>query len=179
MIRNPVVDTLLNRKSIRKYKAEQPADEVVRTIVRAGQQAPYYAEEIAQQYKPPQRVFPWVQLVMGYPDEAPPARPRYPAAFTLFEDEYPHLDTDAIRDAMKPMDEGYLMEGYYRRLDAKISLEDDRQDGFTYDNYSWTEHISRKAGQWDASPQEILEQFAKRGFHFQGHGAVVSATPDD
>jgi len=264
MIRNPVVDSLLNRRSIRKYRAEQPADEVLSTIVRAGQQAPfayqlcslllarhpennpygapllftfcvdahklelvmaqrhwhivsndfsllvlgiqdaalvaenmviaaeslglgscflgaapYYAEEIAQEYKLPQRVFPLVQLVMGYPDEAPPARPRYPAAFTLFEDEYPHLDTDAIRDAMKPMDEGYLMEGYYRRLDAKIRLEDDRQDGFTYDNYSWTEHISRKAGQWDASPQEILEQFAKRGFHFQGHGAVVSATPDD
>jgi nitroreductase len=254
MIRNPVVDALLSRKSIRKYRTEQPSDEVLLTIVRAGQQAPfayqlcslllarhpeknpygapllftvcvdahklelvmaqrgwhmvsndlsllvlgmqdaalvaenmviaaeslglgscflgaapYYAEEIAQEYKLPQRVFPLVQLVMGYPAETPPARPRYPTEFTLFEDEYPHLDAEAVRKAMKSMDEAYLMEGYYRRLDAKIPL-DDRQDEFTYDSYSWTEHISRKAGQWEASPQVILEQFAKRGFYIQGLG---------
>ena len=41
MLTNPVIDALLNRKSIRKYRAEQPSDEVVETIVRAGQQAPF------------------------------------------------------------------------------------------------------------------------------------------
>ena len=253
MLSNPVIDTLLNRKSIRKYKAEQPSDEVLLTIVRAGQQAPfayqlcslllarhpeknpygapllfmvcvdahklelimaqrgwrmvsndlsllvlgiqdaalvaenmviaaeslglgscflgaapYYADEIAQEYKLPPRVFPLVQLVMGYPAETRPAHPRYPIEFTLFEDEYPLLDPEAVRKAMKVMDEGYLKEGYYRRLDAKIPLEEGRQDEFTYDSYSWTEHISRKAGQWEASPQRILEQFARCGFHIPG-----------
>ncbi len=251
----PVIEALLARKSIRKYTHEQPSDEVVRSIVRAGQQAPfayqmcsvllsrrgrkkpfgapllfticvdahklelimaqrgwhtvtndlsllvlgiqdaalvaenmviaaeslglgscflgaapYLADEIAREYKLPPRVFPLVQLVMGYPAEAPPPRPRYPLEFTLFEDEYPQLDAAAVEEAMRAMDEYYLREGYYRQLDAKIALDDGRQDGFTYDNYSWTEHISRKAGQWEASPERILRQFAGRGFHIPGLG---------
>ncbi|MDD2717741.1 MAG: hypothetical protein PHW04_17780 [Candidatus Wallbacteria bacterium] len=40
------------------------------------------------------RVFPLVQLVMGYPDENPPVRPRYPLNFVLFEGKYPDI-TDA------------------------------------------------------------------------------------
>ena len=255
MITNPVVGTLLSRKSIRKYKGEQPSDEVVRTVVRAGQQAPfayqlcsvllsrrgakkpfgapllfticvdahklelimaqrgwkmvtndlsllvmgiqdaalvaenmviaaeslglgscflgaapYQADKIAREYRLPLRVFPLVQLVMGYPAEAPPPRPRYPLEYTLFEDKYPQLDPPAVQEAMKAMDEYYLREGYYRQLDAKIVLEDGRQDGFTYDNYTWTEHISRKVGQWEALPERILTQFAGRGFRIPGYG---------
>ena len=41
MIHNPVIDQMLQRKSIRRYTAEQPSDEVIETIVRAGQQAPF------------------------------------------------------------------------------------------------------------------------------------------
>ncbi|HBX68815.1 MAG TPA: hypothetical protein DEH25_05375 [Chloroflexi bacterium] len=44
MISNPIVETMLNRKSIRKYKAEMPADEVIETVVRAGQQAPFASQ---------------------------------------------------------------------------------------------------------------------------------------
>jgi len=255
MITNPVIELLLQRKSIRKYTAEQPPDEVVRTIVRAGQQAPFayqmcsvllsrrgkkpfgapllfticvdahklelimaqrgwhmvtndlsllvlgmqdaalvgenmvtaaeslglgscflgaapfMADKIARQYKLPPRVFPLVQLAMGYPAEAPAPRPRYPLEYTLFEDKYPELDAPAVQAAMQAMDEYYLREGYYRRLDAKIPLEDGRQDAFTYDDYTWTEHISRKVGQWEASPERILEQFAKRGFRIPGYGS--------
>lgn len=259
MLTNPVLDTLLNRKSIRKYRAEQPSDEVVETIVRAGQQAPfayqlcsvllkrhagrnpfhapllftlcvdshrhervmarrgwsivsndlsllifgfqdaalmgenmviaaeslglgscflggapYMADKIAAAYKLPPRVFPLVQLAMGYPAEAFPPRPRYPLAFTLFEDEYPDLDAAAVQEAMQVMDAGYLAQNYYRRQRAKIPLESERQETFNYDTYSWTEHISRKAGQWDALPQEILAQFAQRGFRIPGHDSGES-----
>ncbi len=41
MISNPVIDAMMNRRSIRKYREEQPSDEVVESIVRAGQQAPF------------------------------------------------------------------------------------------------------------------------------------------
>lgn len=41
MLTNPVIDTLLSRKSIRKYRTEQPSDEVAETLVRAGQQATF------------------------------------------------------------------------------------------------------------------------------------------
>ena len=247
---NLVIQTMLDHKSIRKYTDEVPSDEVIKTIVRAGQQAPfasqyysallsrdsthnpykapllfticvdsykfelimakrnwklvtndltlllfgiqdaalmaenmviagrslglgscflgsalYRAEKIAEQYDLPKRVFPLVQLVMGYPAENPPTRPRYPIEFTLFEDKYPNLDQDTVSRAMQQMDEGYLAQNYYRKLNAKISLEGHREETFTYDNYSWTEHICRKWGQWYPDPKALLEQFEKRGFH--------------
>ncbi len=251
---NPVIDAMLNRKSIRRYTSDQPTDDMVRAIVRAGQQAPfayqlcsvllsrrqaenpfrapllftvcidfhrlelvmaqrnwrrvtndltlllfgaqdaslmgenmviaaesfglgscflgdapYQADKIAEAYQLPPRVFPLVQLAMGYPAEDFPPRPRYPLAFTLFEDRYPQLDTEAVLAAMRSMDEGYRAQGYYLKQNALIPLETDRPETYTYDNYSWTEHISRKAGQWDASADELLEQFARRGFNIPGH----------
>jgi FMN reductase (NADPH) len=243
-----VIETMMKRKSIRKYTDEMPSEEVLQAVVRAGQQAPfasqlcsvlltrkkgvpfgapllfticvdlhrmelimerrgwkmvtndlsmlffglqdaslmaenmviaaesfgmgscflgnapYVADKIARKYKLPPRVFPLVQLVMGYPAENPPPRPRYPISFTLFEDKYPEMTDDDIIEAMKQMDEGYLAQEYYRKLKAKIHLEGEREETFTYDNYSWTEHISRKWGQWYELPTELLTQLDKRGF---------------
>ena len=249
MKHNLVIQTTLDHKSIRKYTDEMPSDEVIRTIVRTGQQAPfayqcyslllsrnreqnpynapllfticldphkfelimarrnwkliindlaflvlgiqdaslmaenmviagrslglgscflgsapYRAEKIAEEYDLPKRVFPLVQLVMGYPAADPPTRPRYPLDFTLFENKYPKLDQDTVSKAMQKMDEGYLAQDYYRKLKAKIRLEGDREETFTYDSYSWTEHICRKLGQWDPDQKELLKQFEKRGF---------------
>jgi nitroreductase len=244
---NEIIETMLNRKSIRKYTGEMPSDEVIQAVVQAGQQAPfaaqlcsllltrrgvpfgapllfticvdihrmelvmakrswkivtndlsmlffgiqdaslvaenmviaaesfgmgscflgaapYLADKIAKKYKLPPRVFPLVQLVMGYPAENPPTRPRYPMSFSLFEDKYPELSDDQVETAMKQMDEGYLAQGYYKKGKIKIRLENDREETFTYDNYSWTEHISRKWGQWYESPEELLTQLADRGF---------------
>ncbi len=250
MEQNPVIQTLLSHKSIRKYKAETPSENIIRAIVRAGQQAPfasqaysillsrnrerhpykapllfticvdYYkferimekrgwkmitndlvllffgiqdaalmaenmviaarslglgscflgsvmfqADKIAEDYNLPKRVFPLVQLAMGYPAEDPPPRPRYPLDFTLFEGKYPELTDEMIKEAMRVMDEGYLAQNYYRRLDAKIPLGNGRPDPYTYENYSWTEHICRKWGQWFQDPKVLIEQLEKRGFH--------------
>ena len=44
MIENPVIQAMLNRKSVRKYKKDQPSDEVVETVARAGQQAPFASQ---------------------------------------------------------------------------------------------------------------------------------------
>ncbi len=63
------------------------------------------------------------------------------------------------------MDDGYLAQGYYRKQKALIPLEVEREESYTYKTYSWTEHISRKTGQWLPSPQELLEQLARCGFH--------------
>ena len=61
------------------------------------------------------------------------------------------------------------MKGIWRRAitanrKPKIKLEVDRKETFTYDNYSWTEHISRKSGQWLSDPKELLDQMEKCGF---------------
>jgi FMN reductase (NADPH) len=254
MKKNLVIQTILDHKSIRKYTDETPSNEVIETIVRAGQQAPfasqyyslllsrnkkrnpfkasllfticidshkfelimakrnwklatndltllffgiqdaaymaenmvvaarslglgscflgsamYRAEKIAEEYNLPKRVFPLVQLAMGYPAEDPPTRPRYPMEFTLFEDKYPELSEKTVSKAMKQMDNGYLAQDYYRKMNAKIPLEPkDREETFTYENYSWTEHICRKWGQWHLEPKELLEQLKKRGFYITG-----------
>ena len=204
---NAMIEMMLQRKSIRKYTDEIPTDEVVRTVVRAGQQAPfayqicsvllsrkrkrhafkapllfticidahrmelvmaqrgwniamndlslfflgiqdaalmaqnmvmaaeslgmgscflgaapYKADKLRREYKMPLRVFPIVQLAMGYPAENPPPRPRYPLDFTLFEEEYPHFDQQTVKDAMRVMDEGYLAQDYYRKANYIIEL---------------------------------------------------------
>lgn len=127
--------------------------------------APYGADKIRRQYKLPERVFPLVQLAMGYPAEDPPPRPRYPLDFVLFEDEYPEFGETDIQEAMQVMDEGYRSEDYYRARSAMISLTVDREETFTYDDYGWTEHISRKWGQWFADPKVVLKPLESCGFH--------------
>ena len=244
---NLVIKTMLKHRSVRKFTPQKPTDEIIQTIVRAGQQAPFAsqlysvlltrrkapygaplwfticvdlyklerfmklrgwdvvtndlemlifgiqdaaymaqnmvvageslglfscflgdsplrADKIARDYKLPPRVIPLVELVMGYPAEEFPPRPRWPLWFTLFEDRYPEFSDEQVAQAMQVMDEGYLAQGYYVKQKAKIRLEKERKETFTYENYSWTEHISRKWGQWNESPDELLEQLAKRGF---------------
>ena len=252
MIHNETIDILMKRHSVRKYTDQQPDDEVIETIVRAGQQAPfagqlcsliltrkkklplgaplmftvcvdmhrmelimarrswktkssdisillfglqdanlmaenmviaaeslglgscfigappYVADKLQKKYKLPPRVYPFVYLVMGYPAETLPPRPRYPLRFTLFEDRYPELTDEMVTEAIQVMDEGYLSQDYYRRLKARIRLEGDRPETFTYADYSWTEHISRKWGQWDSDPQEFLAPMEKCGFTIRG-----------
>jgi hypothetical protein len=130
--------------------------------------APYVAGKIAQEYRLPKRVFPVVQLAMGYPAEEPTPRPRYPIEFVLFEDVYPQLSEEAIERAMKQMDEGYLAQDYYRKAQYIIPLEGDRKEAFTFNSYGWTEHISRKWGQWHLSPADLLAQLRQRGFDILG-----------
>ena len=203
---NPVLQTLMAHRSVRKYTAQKPDDATIATIVRAGQQAPfasqlysvlltrkkapfgaalwftlcvdayklqrfmqlrgwelvsndlsllllgiqdaalmaenmvvagrslglgtcflgntpYRAKRIQKQYHLPARVFPLVELVMGYPDEDFPPRPRFPLEFTLFEDRYPELSDASVEQAMQVMDVGYLEQGYYIKQKAKIRLE--------------------------------------------------------
>ena len=126
--------------------------------------APYEAEKIIETYGLPPRVFPMVQLSMGYPAEDPPPRPRYPLDFHLFEDRYPDFTEEQVTRAMKAMDDGYLSQDYYRRAGYMIPLEDGREETFTYDDYGWTEHISRKWGQWHRAAKDLLEPLERCGF---------------
>jgi nitroreductase len=249
MITNPVVEAMMRRKSIRKYTEQIPSDEVVETIVRCGQQAPFaaqlgslllsrdnqenpfnapllftilvdihrlervmerrawsraasdeaillfgaqdaaymaenmviaaeslglgscflggapfYAAKISEDYQLPEHAFPLVQLTMGYPAEDPPSRPRYPISFTLFEDRYPTMEDDAVDEAMVQMDEGYLAQDYYKRAGFMVPLAEGRDETFTFDDYSWTEHMGRKWGQWLKDPGEVHKPLAVCGF---------------
>ncbi len=249
MVSNAVIEVMLKRASTRKYKDEMPTDDIIRTVIRAGMQAPFAAQlysvllsrkkentpwhaplqfivcvdahkmetimarlnwkmvsnnlavltfgmqdatlmaenmviaaeslglgscfiglspawagKIVDEYHLPKRVLPLVMLVMGYPAEIPPPRPRYPLEFVLFEDRYPEFSEEMISRAMSQMDEGYLAQNYYLKGKFMIKLDEGRPEKFTLTDYSWTEHISRKWGQWHKSPDEWLALMEKCGF---------------
>jgi len=248
MVGNPILEGLMQRKSIRAFTDREPGNDVLEAIVRAGQQAPFAAQlgslllkrdrnpfsapllftacvdihrmeavlakrgwtrvmcdaatlmlgvqdaaymiqnmviaaeslglgscylgaapfaaaKIIEEYALPPRVFPVVQLAMGYPAEDPPVRPRYPLESTLFEDRYPVFDDTVVARAMEAMDAGYLAQDYYRELDAKLPLSEGREETFTHDDYSWTEHISRKLGQWSRDPSGLIDALAACDLH--------------
>lgn len=246
MIHNEVIDAMMNRKSVRKFTDQIPSQEVVETIVRAGQQAPFayqlgdmvldrskknsfkapllfticydvhrmakisekrgwkievddmqlmifgiqdaaymaqnmviaaeslgmgscyigmtpfIAPAIQKKYKLPDRVFPVVSLAIGYPDSYEdqfPPRPRYPIEFSCFEDHYPEMTDELVSTSMQVMDEGYLAQDYYRKQNAMISLKGVKEETFTFDDYSWTEHISRKCALYkDANLRSAYEK---------------------
>jgi nitroreductase len=247
---NPVIESIMQRKSIRKYTTEQPSDEVLEAIVRAGQQAPFamqlgsvllsrdvesnafraplqfticvdihrmekimdkrgwkreasdlytllfgmqdaaymaqnmvtaaesfglgscfigkapfMALKIKERYGLPDRIFPLVMLTMGYPAEEPPVRPRYPVEFHLFEDRYPEFTDEDVSAAMEQMDSGFLDQDYYRNSGYLVPLADGREETFNFDNYSWTEHISRKLGQWRKDTEDLLQKIRQCGFN--------------
>lgn len=128
------------------------------------------AKNLKEKYELPNKVFPMVQLVVGYPAEDPPVRPRYPLGFVLFEDQYPELDDEKVEEAKEKMDEGFLKEDYYRNLGAMISLKEKDEETFTYEDYSWTEHISRKWGQWYDDLDDQLEIIKSCGFDISEEG---------
>jgi FMN reductase (NADPH) len=129
---------------------------------------PYKAKKVIDDYALPPRVFPLVELAMGYPAEDPPPRPRYPLEAHLHEDRYRDFSDEDVQKAMAVMDEGYLSQDYYRKADYMVPLQGDREETFSFDDYSWTEHMGRKWGQWLGSPEQLLAQLAACGFRIDG-----------
>ncbi|MCK5050156.1 MAG: nitroreductase family protein, partial [Candidatus Cloacimonetes bacterium] len=128
---------------------------------------PFMAEELILEYDLPKKVFPMVGISVGYPAEDPPVRPRYPLDFSCFDGKYPDFADVQIEKAMKQMDEGYLAQDYYQDGKLMIKLENEREETFDGKTYSWTEHISRKWGQWLEDTEEIENVLNKYGFEFK------------
>ncbi|NHJ87943.1 MAG: hypothetical protein FK734_20940 [Asgard group archaeon] len=130
--------------------------------------APMMVDEIREVFNLPPKVFPVVGLCLGYPDpeHLMATRPRYPLEFSAFEDEYPELTTENIKECMKSMDEGYLTQGYYIKQNAKIPLKN-KEDNMGYDKYSWTEHISRKISQGPWSDKLLIDVLRENGFNLK------------
>lgn len=123
--------------------------------------APMMEPVLTDMFKLPQRVYPLVGMVVGYPSRKPEARPRIPTSCVLHHDEYHDLSPDEVRQAMEVMDAGLIREGYYQNLGAKIPKPEAGEDRVGYDNYGWSEHISRKYARQDPS-EKIKSQLAKK-----------------
>ncbi len=62
------------------------------------------------------------------------------------------------------MDQGYLAQDYYRKAGVMVELEGKSEETHHFGNYSWTEHMGRKWGQWLTDPQAVLDQLRACGF---------------
>ncbi|MHA2245310.1 MAG: nitroreductase family protein [Candidatus Hodarchaeales archaeon] len=128
--------------------------------------APLQADLMNKVFNIPSRVFPVVGLCLGYPDKSAKTdvRPRYSLKFSAFEDSYQDLSESEILECMKNMDEGYITQGYYIKLKAKIPLKKGN-DLIDYDKYSWSEHQSRKYSQGSWKKESLLSILKRHGFN--------------
>jgi len=122
--------------------------------------APFVAPALAEIFQLPPRVYPLVGLLLGYPAEHPPARPRIPLDLVFMRESYQRPTSAQIQAALEVMDQGLLQEGYYARLQAMIPLEKG-QETHDYTTYSWGEHIARKYGQM--RPRDVLAMLGQQG----------------
>ena len=129
--------------------------------------APLGALSLKTEFDLPEKVFPLVGLSVGYPAENSPVRPRFPRSFTIIEGKYPRWDEKNLNEAMERMDKGYLDQDYYKKSGYQIPLPPGKEENYTFETYSWTEHISRKLGLWEKSSERILNLFDQCGF-FKG-----------
>mgnify|MGYP001424252696 CR=1 FL=1 len=119
--------------------------------------APQLDSELREIFCLPDRAFPVVGMVLGYPAESPKPRPRIPTKFVLHRDEYYDLDADDVEEALSVMDAGLIREGYYARLNAKIKKPEPGEDEVGYDQYGWGEHISRKYARQGLRHDTLME----------------------
>lgn len=126
--------------------------------------APNFAPELSEMFNLPERVYPVVGMVLGYPAEQPKPRPRIPTKFVLFKDEYKDLTAEDVSEALSVMDAGLIREGYYSRANSKIPQPEAGEDKVTYETYGWGEHISRKYARRPSSPK-INEDLRAKGIN--------------
>ncbi|MFX0211736.1 MAG: nitroreductase family protein [Candidatus Hodarchaeota archaeon] len=129
--------------------------------------APLQADSIATLFNVPKRVFPIVALCLGYPDASVETdiRPRFPLKYIAFEDSYKDLSESEIQECMHQMDDGFITQGYYIKLRAKIPLKKGA-DSIDYDKYSWSEHQSRKYTQGMWSKERLFSIIKRYGFNY-------------
>jgi len=139
--------------------------------------APFAADFLVDFFHLPPRVYPLVGLVLGYPAHRPGPRPRIPVDACLFWDHYRDLTGDEVARAMTVMDAGLIREGYYAKLQAKIPLPGG-EDPVGYDDYGWSEHVSRKYGVYGGKMTAGLhDQLGRQGIHLCPGGASRGELP--
>ncbi|MGI6642585.1 MAG: nitroreductase family protein [Bacillota bacterium] len=106
--------------------------------------APMIAPLLTEMFELPDRVYPVVGMIVGYPAHKPSPRPRIPTSCVLFKERYHDLSDAEVAAAMDVMDAGLIREGYYQKLNVKIPKPEEGEDRVGFDQYGWSEHVSRK-----------------------------------
>ncbi len=119
--------------------------------------APMIEPLLTEMFELPERVYPLVGMIVGYPAKKPAPRPRIPTSCVLFKERYHDLAEAEVAAAMDVMDVGLIREGYYQTLNVKIPKPEEGQDQVGFEQYGWSEHISRKYARQGGSG--VLKEF--------------------
>jgi len=88
--------------------------------------------KVIKALKLPKGVLPLTLLCVGYPDEQPPTRPRWPLSSVLYRDRYKDPSKQEMETFLKHMDHELQSEGYYQKY------------GVRGPNYRYSDHIKSK-----------------------------------
>ncbi len=120
--------------------------------------APRLAREMKELFALPERVYPLVGMVLGYPDENPPPRPRIPTEFVLHRESYREMSEDDVERALEVMDAGLLREGYYSKYSARRVPESEGK-------YGWGEHVAQKYSTRPGDLETMLQMLREQGIN--------------
>ncbi len=101
----------------------------------------------------PKGVLPISLLCIGYPDEKPPLRPRFPLEATLFINEYRKLSKNQLKKAVEIMNEKLAEEGYYIKYSRRPP------------KFKWIDNAKRKLAVNIEAEKSIVETMKRQGYH--------------
>lgn len=107
----------------------------------------YAMEDVSELLSLPQGVVPLLGLCLGYPDESPPLRPRWPLATIVHRNNYREATTEDVANYLRIADEAMRQEGYYRKYSGQ--------------DKTYTEHLK-----WKTQATEWIEEHDKSAKDF-------------
>jgi hypothetical protein len=102
----------------------------------------------------PKGVLPLTLLCIGYSDEQPPTRPRWPLKSIFHIDQYRDVAEKEIESSLEQMDVALDKEGYYRKYSGRKQA------------YRYRDHIMSKTAMRvrDKEESEIVAAMKEAGF---------------
>ena len=110
----------------------------------------YAMEEVSEVLDLPQGVIPLVGLCLGYPDESPALRPRWPLNILVHRNKYRETTREEIDDYLKVANEMMERERYYQKYSGQET--------------TYTEHLKWKtqASKWIEEHDRAARDFLTR-----------------
>ena len=108
----------------------------------------YAMKEISDILDLPKGVVPLIGLCLGYSDESPPLRPRWPLERVVHMNKYQDITKEEIDHYLKLANEAMEREGYYRKYSGK--------DTSYEEHLKWKTQTSEWIREHDDSAKEFL-----------------------
>jgi len=120
--------------------------------------------QVCELLKLPLKVFPLMGICLGYPDHDPMVKPRMLSEMVVHHEEY---SDDNFEVLLAEYDKIIQATGLYRGANRKVASPDSRE--IPDDDYSWSEHSSRRAASKDLKTlrTHMRDFLDRRGFSLE------------